>query len=112
KTRPLPTSQQTPGHPCPAATLFLPSGDCGVSSAMSSSPSANSGSNGGVFLRGVLGCGVFLGERWLLRLLLHRQNGVSAPPVSLSFSSSSSFAFAAPPSPISPPSPSLFHLVA
>ncbi|URE21036.1 hypothetical protein MUK42_11078, partial [Musa troglodytarum] len=65
---------------------------------LSSSPSANSGSNGGVFLRGVLGFGVFLGEQRLLRLSLHRRNGVSAtrylslsPPL--------------PPSPSQPPLP-------
>ncbi|CAL9159488.1 unnamed protein product, partial [Musa hybrid cultivar] len=53
-------------------------------------------------------CGVFLGERRLPRLPLHRRNSVSAPPVSLSFFSSS-FAVAFPPSPIPPLSPSLFH---
>ncbi|CAL9078285.1 unnamed protein product [Musa acuminata var. zebrina] len=54
KSRPLPTAQCTPGHPCPKpsdsfsrATTAAFLGD-----RLSSSPSANSGRNGGgVFLR-------------------------------------------------------------
>ncbi|URE39150.1 hypothetical protein MUK42_07914 [Musa troglodytarum] len=47
----------TRAHPCPKHTdsLSLPSGGCGVSSASDCLPSsADSGSNGGVFLPGVL----------------------------------------------------------
>ncbi|THU57107.1 hypothetical protein C4D60_Mb03t00010 [Musa balbisiana] len=109
KPRPFPTSQQSAwAHPCPKHTDSFPSGDSlspqrrlrrFLGERLSSSPSLNSGSNDGVFLRGVLGCGVFLDERQLLRLPLYRRNDVSAPSVSLSLSSP------LPPPPSQPPLP-------
>ncbi|CAL9053549.1 unnamed protein product, partial [Musa banksii] len=66
---------------------------------LSSSPSANSGSNGGVFLRGVsCRCGVFLDEWRLPCLPLHRRNSVSAPRYL-------SLSLPLPPSPLQPPLP-------
>ncbi|CAL9104728.1 unnamed protein product, partial [Musa acuminata var. zebrina] len=67
--RPLPTSQESArAYSCPKHSHSLPSADSlspqqrlrrFLGERLSSSPSANSGSNDGVFLRGVLGCGVF-----------------------------------------------------
>uniref|UniRef100_A0A804IZ68 Uncharacterized protein n=1 Tax=Musa acuminata subsp. malaccensis TaxID=214687 RepID=A0A804IZ68_MUSAM len=86
KSRPLPTAQCTPGHPCPKP-----------SDSFSRATTAAFPRRAAVFLsigeqrkqRRYLppGCSccccVFLCERRLLRLPLHRRNGVSAPRVGL-----------------------------
>ncbi|CAL9071386.1 unnamed protein product, partial [Musa acuminata var. zebrina] len=82
KSRHLPTAQCTPGHPClkpsdsfsPTTTafprrsaVFLPIGEQRKQRRCLHPPSS-------------CRCGVFLGERRLPRLPLHRRNSVSAPP--------------------------------
>ncbi|THU65089.1 hypothetical protein C4D60_Mb01t33480 [Musa balbisiana] len=122
KNPPLTTPQQTPGGTRAiniatlslAATLFLPSSDYGVSLASGCLPlhrrttEATAVSSSGEFLAAAFS---YMNGGFCVFLSID-ETASPPPPVSLSFSSSSSFAFAAPPSPISPPSPSIFHLAA